>query len=843
MGPPDFFLFPKAKRCLKGHRFNDDIQNIQQAMVRRDTFFEDVLTYLTTGEFWEGATEADKKVMQTKAASFEVLDGQLYRASGDQRRLVLTDPERRLQVIQECHVAPDGIKHLGREMTKRAVATNYYWSGMNLDIRDFVRQCPECYAGETRSTGRSPFGGSIGKRSHLWKMVEVEVSGPFSMESKSCLVNVIDLVSKWISCLPVPAMNAREIARTLVAEFAVMGLPSAVRFVRLTQELATEVVSELEKELDRFMNTLEDVSDLLKQEGTSGEVVTCPKLAISQVSEDSQFTIRDLETLEVFVSNRQAQGEDDLSLYILVGQDSLLEESTRLWHLDTFSRFRKLYPEDSWSERLSYFSYCLRSCLPPPSAARTPNYLMFFRDMDIFKLAPDKLPSEDEESPDKDLEDSGSHPLQIYRFPDNTGQVSIEFEDEEEQEDKENEEEEYTELSSYQPSDTNGLVDADLTPGVAQELTERRGLRTSPRKTNSLYARNTSPSLRRKRLPDLYESEDDEDNMPPKKRKKPFIVALRGKERLTCPNCSEVLSQTELEQHLSFHPDSGPGLKCPVCGKMGQNWGPMYHHFTTHHPEHCPDPSMEETAQTSDMFSCNDCSFTTKLQRNFRIHRRMHEKVCFLQCHLCNEVFSHRSALSQHLTQVHHSGGGQRVLCEHCGVSLKSRGSLMAHVKRMHRETQWLLCSHCGFKAKTTSNLNAHIDRIHKKAFHCTICGFATKEKNSYSSDTTHFAIYEEDVDRVLCRRGDGDGVVLVAHREDPGLQVRRPPDDGEGLSNERTDGAAGPVAVGQRQVAGAAGNADRLARRRMPRMRQGVQGQPQSDVRRMAPEGAAAEG
>ncbi|UYV83737.1 K02A2.6-like [Cordylochernes scorpioides] len=117
------------------------------------------------------------------------------------------------------------------------------------------------------------------------------------------------------------------------------------------------------------------------------------------------------------------------------------------------------------------------------------------------------------------------------------------------------------------------------------------------------------------------------------------------------------------------------------------------------------------------------------------------------------------------------------------------------------------------------------------------------EDRQRVSSDTTHFAIYEEDVDRVLCRRGDGDGVVLEAHREDPGLQVRRPPDDGEGLSNERTDGAAGPVAVGQRQVAGAAGDADRLARRRMPRMRQGVQGQPQSDVRRMAPEGAAAEG
>ncbi|UYV80917.1 hypothetical protein LAZ67_19002179 [Cordylochernes scorpioides] len=39
------------------------------------------------------------------------------------------------------------------------------------------------------------------------------------------------------------------------------------------------------------------------------------------------------------------------------------------------------------------------------------------------------------------------------------------------------------------------------------------------------------------------------------------------------------------------------------------------------------------------------------------------------------------------------------------------------------------------------------------------------------SSDTTHFAIYDEYVDRVLRRLGDGDGVVLETNLKDPGLQ------------------------------------------------------------------------
>ncbi|UYV75677.1 hypothetical protein LAZ67_13000976 [Cordylochernes scorpioides] len=39
------------------------------------------------------------------------------------------------------------------------------------------------------------------------------------------------------------------------------------------------------------------------------------------------------------------------------------------------------------------------------------------------------------------------------------------------------------------------------------------------------------------------------------------------------------------------------------------------------------------------------------------------------------------------------------------------------------------------------------------------------------SSDTTHFAIYDEYVDRVFRRLGDGDGVVLETNLKDPGLQ------------------------------------------------------------------------
>ncbi|UYV72598.1 hypothetical protein LAZ67_10000001 [Cordylochernes scorpioides] len=55
MSPSDFFLFPKVKRCLKGHRF-DDIPNIQRAVTK-------ALTGITPTDY-SGAYEAWKTRLQ-----------------------------------------------------------------------------------------------------------------------------------------------------------------------------------------------------------------------------------------------------------------------------------------------------------------------------------------------------------------------------------------------------------------------------------------------------------------------------------------------------------------------------------------------------------------------------------------------------------------------------------------------------------------------------------------------------------------------------------------------------------------------------------------------------------
>ncbi|UYV61936.1 hypothetical protein LAZ67_1007104 [Cordylochernes scorpioides] len=81
-------------------------------------------------------------------------------------------------------------------------------------------------------------------------------------------------------------------------------------------------------------------------------------------------------------------------------------------------------------------------------------------------------------------------------------------------------------------------------------------------------------------------------------------------------------------------------------------------------------------------------------------------------------------------------------------------------------------------------------------------------------------------IDSQLCRRQDGKGIVLKAGpAEDPSLQVRGPPYDVEGLSDERPDGTAAPVTVAEGAVDGPAGRTGGADRGRMGRMGQGVEG------------------
>lgn len=99
---------------------------------------------------------AYKKQWRTKTNSsdYELLDGLIYLKGSDSvRRLcVPNDRQLRLDVIHNVHDAAI-MAHPGVRRTQLAAAQWYYWPGMDIDIKEYVRSCESCMRYKS-STGR-----------------------------------------------------------------------------------------------------------------------------------------------------------------------------------------------------------------------------------------------------------------------------------------------------------------------------------------------------------------------------------------------------------------------------------------------------------------------------------------------------------------------------------------------------------------------------------------------------------------------------------------------------------------------------------------------------------------
>ena len=51
-------------------------------------------------------------------------------------------PGNRKQILEACH---DEIGHLGVERTKALIKDRFYWPGMDEDITEYIKTCPQCF--------------------------------------------------------------------------------------------------------------------------------------------------------------------------------------------------------------------------------------------------------------------------------------------------------------------------------------------------------------------------------------------------------------------------------------------------------------------------------------------------------------------------------------------------------------------------------------------------------------------------------------------------------------------------------------------------------------------------
>jgi len=202
-----------------------------------------------------------------------------------------------------------------------------------------------------------------------------------------------------------------------------------------------------------------------------------------------------------------------------------------------------------------------------------------------------------------------------------------------------------------------------------------------------------------------------------------------------CGLCNKLFSHpTALRHHkrISHKGMNRPktSLRCTVCYKILKTALGLQFHMELHSsPYGIPDQTTKSPL-LQNVLVCDICGFkTSKEGRSFENHMQTHLDVKKYQCQQCDQSFSIKYLLENHIKK--HKGEFP-CLCDICGKGFTYISHMKSHKNLVHNRFFKYQCTICNVKLKAWQNARKHI-LIHSdiKPYHCSFC----KESFSYQSE------------------------------------------------------------------------------------------------------------
>ena len=135
-------------------------------------------------------------------------------------------PSIRKALISEVHQA----NHWGEHKTYRSLQQNWYWPGMQGDVRRTVKNCAVCQQQKNSNHASST------TRRHLyagrpWQRVAIDFTGPLdeTPRGNKWILVITDHFSRWSDAYPLPDATAESAARVLEERvFSQFGIPEII---------------------------------------------------------------------------------------------------------------------------------------------------------------------------------------------------------------------------------------------------------------------------------------------------------------------------------------------------------------------------------------------------------------------------------------------------------------------------------------------------------------------------------------------------------------------------------------------------------------------------------------
>ena len=132
---------------------------------------------------------------------------------------IVIPAELRKKVLGQAHQG-----HMGIVKMKAYLRAYAYWPGMNKDIENFCRRCPQCTIYQ-KVGDRAPMSQVAEKETEPWQRIAIDMTGPSSVLDGKLLLTIIDLYSRFPEVCVLRKGTSREVIEHLQALFARFGVP------------------------------------------------------------------------------------------------------------------------------------------------------------------------------------------------------------------------------------------------------------------------------------------------------------------------------------------------------------------------------------------------------------------------------------------------------------------------------------------------------------------------------------------------------------------------------------------------------------------------------------------
>ncbi|XP_068782930.1 gypsy retrotransposon integrase-like protein 1 isoform X3 [Struthio camelus] len=182
--------------------------------------------YKRTGEYHPTTLSSERSGIRRAAKKFVFKENKLFYVGKDrkQMRLVIVSDEEKKKVLEKCHENAAGTHH-GISRTLTLVESNYYWTSVTNDVKQWVYACQHCQVAKNTAIA-APTARPI-KAEDPWAAVTIDLIGPFNATNRSHMYIIVmtDLFTKWTVILPVRDTSAAEIAKAIINVFFLYGPP------------------------------------------------------------------------------------------------------------------------------------------------------------------------------------------------------------------------------------------------------------------------------------------------------------------------------------------------------------------------------------------------------------------------------------------------------------------------------------------------------------------------------------------------------------------------------------------------------------------------------------------